>query len=377
MPEIKIQEASSRDHGNSSGSSINSNETGPKQCWICFGEDTVATGDMIRPCKCKGTSGWVHHSCLLDWIQVRSGDSASYASLDSRAIISPSCPQCSTPYIIQDRYSLPSKFIRLIISIKRWRDRILVVSLISGAIICLYTFSWGYGLCSFAFIVGPNEFNTFFKHHLMRCFKNPSSDSLIKTFVGLPLITLGLLSWNFNTLSWVFPLLPPILFANDSISWNFPPSSKLTAILLPVGLFSYRFLWSRAYPYISSWWLSKFGIKTEPDIDTNSLLSEISPQTTNNSNSTIDETETDFLDDRELRISLLSLTANLTFPFAASFLGFLLFGKKGSMFSTFHKSIMGGLVLLSVQDLAHFILWWQRIAIKPFRRVLNFRENNG
>jgi hypothetical protein len=375
MPEITIQGASNDNPSSSNNSSASSIDPGAKQCWICFGEDTVASGDMVRPCKCKGTSGWVHHSCLLDWIQVRSGDSASYASLDSRAIISPSCPQCSTPYKIQDSYSFPTKFIRFIISFKRWRDRILVVSLISGAIICLYTFSWSYGLCSFAFVVGPSEFNSFCDYHLPRCFKNPSADSLIKTFIGLPLITTSLLSWNFSSLSWVFPLIPPILFANDSISWQFPPSSKLTAIFLPFGLFTYRFLWSRAYPYFSNWWTSKFGIKSEPDIDPNSLLSETSQTSPNTTNSITDETESDFFDDRELRISLLSLTANLTFPFAASLVGFLLFRKK-SIITTFHKTILGGLALLSMQDLAHLILWWQRIAIKPFRRILNFRENN-
>ena len=37
------------------------------QCYICWGND----GALISPCSCRGTSGYVHEDCLLDWFRSR------------------------------------------------------------------------------------------------------------------------------------------------------------------------------------------------------------------------------------------------------------------------------------------------------------------
>ena len=40
-----------------------------RQCTICFGDETECPGsEWCRPCRCRGTSRWVHKSCILRWI---------------------------------------------------------------------------------------------------------------------------------------------------------------------------------------------------------------------------------------------------------------------------------------------------------------------
>lgn len=45
-----------------------SNEDG-RYCWVCFAtdeDDTLAA--WVQPCKCSGTTKWVHQSCLQRWV---------------------------------------------------------------------------------------------------------------------------------------------------------------------------------------------------------------------------------------------------------------------------------------------------------------------
>ena len=38
-----------------------------KTCRICFEEDDPEHTTMIAPCRCKGSSRWVHRECLDEW----------------------------------------------------------------------------------------------------------------------------------------------------------------------------------------------------------------------------------------------------------------------------------------------------------------------
>ncbi|EDO48805.1 predicted protein [Nematostella vectensis] len=63
-----------------------------RRCWVCFATDedepSVA---WVKPCLCRGTTKWVHQSCLQRWIdEKQAGNSAATVS----------CPQCNTDYII-------------------------------------------------------------------------------------------------------------------------------------------------------------------------------------------------------------------------------------------------------------------------------------
>lgn len=65
----------------------------PRQsCWVCFAteeDDTEAA--WVRPCRCRGTTKWVHQSCLQRWVdEKQKGNSTAKVA----------CPQCNTEYII-------------------------------------------------------------------------------------------------------------------------------------------------------------------------------------------------------------------------------------------------------------------------------------
>ncbi|KAK3096143.1 hypothetical protein FSP39_023677 [Pinctada imbricata] len=61
-------------------------------CWVCFAtEEDDSEAEWVSPCRCKGTSGWVHQTCLQRWIdEKQKGDSSAAVA----------CPQCNTGYII-------------------------------------------------------------------------------------------------------------------------------------------------------------------------------------------------------------------------------------------------------------------------------------
>lgn len=59
---------------------------------MCFAtEDDDASTPWVRPCRCKGTTKWVHQLCLQRWIdEKQKGKSTAKVA----------CPQCNTEYII-------------------------------------------------------------------------------------------------------------------------------------------------------------------------------------------------------------------------------------------------------------------------------------
>ncbi|XP_033106463.1 E3 ubiquitin-protein ligase MARCH5-like [Anneissia japonica] len=63
-----------------------------RSCWVCFATDEDdLTAKWTRPCRCRGTTKWVHQGCLQRWIdEKQKGNSTAKVS----------CPQCNTEYII-------------------------------------------------------------------------------------------------------------------------------------------------------------------------------------------------------------------------------------------------------------------------------------
>lgn len=63
-----------------------------KTCWVCFAtEDDDSSAPWVRPCRCRGTTKWVHQFCLQRWIdEKQKGKSTTKVA----------CPQCNTEYII-------------------------------------------------------------------------------------------------------------------------------------------------------------------------------------------------------------------------------------------------------------------------------------
>lgn len=63
-----------------------------RSCWVCFGTDEDdRDAAWVRPCRCRGTTRWVHQNCLQRWIdEKQKGNSTTKVT----------CPQCNTEYII-------------------------------------------------------------------------------------------------------------------------------------------------------------------------------------------------------------------------------------------------------------------------------------
>ncbi|EMP25424.1 E3 ubiquitin-protein ligase MARCH5, partial [Chelonia mydas] len=63
-----------------------------RHCWVCFAterEDRAA--EWVCPCRCKGSTKWIHQACLQRWLdEKQKGNSTG----------SVSCPQCGTEYRI-------------------------------------------------------------------------------------------------------------------------------------------------------------------------------------------------------------------------------------------------------------------------------------
>ncbi|KAK4875193.1 hypothetical protein RN001_011615 [Aquatica leii] len=90
---------SSTSGGNNDLSSSSSTKLNPvrskessRYCWVCFAtEEDDAEASWVQPCNCRGTTKWVHQSCLQRWVdeKQKGGNIGKVA-----------CPQCQTEYII-------------------------------------------------------------------------------------------------------------------------------------------------------------------------------------------------------------------------------------------------------------------------------------
>ncbi|KAG5872707.1 hypothetical protein JTB14_008801 [Gonioctena quinquepunctata] len=63
-----------------------------RYCWVCFAtEEEDREASWVQPCNCRGTTKWVHQSCLQRWVdEKQKGGNIGKVT----------CPQCQTEYII-------------------------------------------------------------------------------------------------------------------------------------------------------------------------------------------------------------------------------------------------------------------------------------
>lgn len=59
---------------------------------MCFATDEDdETAKWVKPCRCRGTTKWVHQACIKRWIdEKQKGNTAAKVA----------CPQCNTEYYI-------------------------------------------------------------------------------------------------------------------------------------------------------------------------------------------------------------------------------------------------------------------------------------
>ena len=61
-----------------------------KECRICFESDGSDNGQLIVPCKCDGTSRYIHRKCLDKWRETNVLTDAFYK-----------CRECNDIYTIE------------------------------------------------------------------------------------------------------------------------------------------------------------------------------------------------------------------------------------------------------------------------------------
>ncbi|KAH8345041.1 hypothetical protein KR059_001452, partial [Drosophila kikkawai] len=68
-------------------------------CWICFATDEDnRLAAWVKPCQCRGSTKWVHQSCLYRWIDEKMNNENENNEPPARSV---SCPQCLTEYILE------------------------------------------------------------------------------------------------------------------------------------------------------------------------------------------------------------------------------------------------------------------------------------
>ncbi|XP_054839909.1 E3 ubiquitin-protein ligase MARCHF5 [Eublepharis macularius] len=67
-------------------------QTMDRSCWVCFATDEDdRTAEWVRPCRCRGSTKWVHQTCLQRWVDEKQrGNSTARVA----------CPQCNAEYLI-------------------------------------------------------------------------------------------------------------------------------------------------------------------------------------------------------------------------------------------------------------------------------------
>ena len=78
---------------NSSGVVTDDSVQNEKQCWVCFAsEEDDTTAVWTSPCRCRGTTKWVHQACIQRWVdEKQKGNNMAQVE----------CPQCGTEYTIR------------------------------------------------------------------------------------------------------------------------------------------------------------------------------------------------------------------------------------------------------------------------------------
>lgn len=72
--------------------SAQEDEENKRYCWVCYASDEDdETAPWVKPCRCRGTTKWVHQSCLQRWVDEKQKGNST---------IKVNCPQCGIEYHI-------------------------------------------------------------------------------------------------------------------------------------------------------------------------------------------------------------------------------------------------------------------------------------
>jgi hypothetical protein len=360
-----------------------------RQCWICFGseheyegfeEDAARFGlenVWLAPCQCKGSTQFVHQSCLLDWVNARIAQEQTSAVTPAVA-----CPQCHYPYRVEERHLIPRPVMLLASGLGRWKNRLLLLSSVSCISTGIWLLAFAYGSATFCVAVGPRVAAAYFRQHgrpLVELARAtvfgrdepvavvPALQGWVKLVVGMPLIPVTMLYSRLPFLPNPSMLMVPVLFSDaDSLTLRWPPSPNLTALLLPMAVDGYRSVRDALFQrYLPPGWR-----RTRPAglDDDDVLLAEEADALAAGDDADADDANEARMAIRVTEDSVISL---LLFPTASAVLGWLLFRR--SPMHPFHRTCLGGGLLMLATDLGRALCRYQAAYLQQSRRILNYQ----
>jgi len=100
-----------------------------KQCWVCFAtEEDDPTAVWVHPCKCRGTTKWVHQACIERWVDEKQ---KGHIAADVQ------CPQCGTTLVI--KFPKPNFVVAVLDTVDRFIQKLCPV--VAGAF-CVGSLYW-------------------------------------------------------------------------------------------------------------------------------------------------------------------------------------------------------------------------------------------
>ncbi|XP_022179702.1 E3 ubiquitin-protein ligase MARCH5-like [Myzus persicae] len=164
-------------------SSYSQDTSEPKRCWVCFGtndDDNESNSDWVSPCKCRGSSRWVHQDCVQRWVEEKQKENLS---------VKVHCPQCHTQYIIV--YGEVNYFVRVLNNLDKLTN-LVCTFLATGIVInSLYWSAVYYGATTLMQVMGNTE--------------------AVKMMVNIN---------SHFPLQLVLPLIPLSLFLSNLVNWE-------------------------------------------------------------------------------------------------------------------------------------------------------------
>jgi len=335
-----------------------------RQCWICReGDEEETGGKWLQPCRCRGSSGWVHEFCLLAWINAQL---ARNAGSDVGPLVTPKdmkCPQCHSRYIVKEDYLIPRSVLSLIDAALRAKDVVVLAAACGTAVGSLWLVSWSFGAYVVTVTLGPEEARRLFMLlgapllSVMQCLLFRDGQNSIpygrievfrswwKLVMGVSLIPLTLLSQSFRL---PFALhIPPAFLLDEYNGRLLNPSTTLMA--LPFVMRGYSDLRCRLFAAL---------LKDRPQaqdlpISVMDLVREIDDEMEEDGNVII-----------AIDRTFISL---FVMPAASSLLGWALFRR--TKMSGLYRTLLGGAILTITADAGRLLYGYQAAYLKQSRRV--------
>lgn len=332
-----------------------------RQCWICFHEEEVKVvgldKEWVRPCRCRGTTKWVHQSCLLFWLD----------SLDQQdSLIMPpaaKCPQCHTAYQLSEALVLPKWTLMAMDRMKSWAEEALLYSSLGAIASGIYLVSTAYGLGTISVVLGKTEV-------LRQWTLLNSRQGWLKVFeamrlaTGIPLVSLFALSLRYRGIRGLQMLLPFFIYEGpSSLRLRWPLSNSTLTLMVPIVAEVYEGV-------VGKLLLSK-------------VRKALAPELATGESNDLDDAEQPFLrihlnsiesiseaDDHTLRFNVIDAMSTLLFPIASAGLGWLLFGR-WTRLDPWQRTLFGGFILVLAKDAFRTLTWYQKYLIRSTRRILD------